>query len=50
MQINRVIRSVQANQGKLTNALLKEMPLLAESGTWNEIVLAVMRAFDQDPV
>ena len=50
MQIDRVIRSVQANQGKLTNALLKEMPLLAESGTWDEIVLAVMRAFDQDPV
>lgn len=46
LQIDRVIRSVEANQGKLSNVLTKEMPLLAEPGIWEAIVEAVARAFD----
>lgn len=41
MQIDRVIRSVQANQGKLSNVLAKEMPVLSEPGVWEAIVEAV---------
>lgn len=44
-QIDRIIRSVEANQGKLSNALQKELPLLAESGIWPAIVQAVRTAF-----
>lgn len=46
-QIDRIIRSVQANQGKLTNVLAKEMPVLAEPGIWSAIVEAVERAFTE---
>jgi hypothetical protein len=49
MQIDRIIRSVEANQGKLSNVLSKEMPLLAEPGIWESIVQAVVRAFDGMP-
>ena len=45
MQIDRVIRSVDANQGKLSKVLAKEMPLLAEPDVWEAIVQAVERAF-----
>lgn len=45
MQIDRVIRSVQANQGKLSNVLAKELPLLEEPGIWEAIVEATDRAF-----
>lgn len=45
-QIDRIIRSVDANQGKLSNVLAKEMPLLAEPDVWNAIVQAVEAAFD----
>ena len=41
MQIDRIIRSVDANQGKLSNVLAKEIPLLAEPGIWEAIVEAV---------
>ena len=46
LQIDRIIRSVEANQGKLSNALVKEMPLLAEPGVWEAIVQAVAHAFE----
>lgn len=49
MQIDRIIRSVGATQGKLSNVLSKEMPLLAEPGIWESIVQAVARAFDGVP-
>ena len=49
MQIDRIIRSVQANKGKLTNALAKEIPLLAQPATWSAIVQTVERAFSDDP-
>lgn len=49
-QIDRIIRSVQANQGKLTNVLAKEMPVLAEPGIWSAIVETVERAFTEQPV
>ena len=45
MQIDRVIRSVQANRGQLTQALSKEIPLLGEPGVWDAIVQAIEVAF-----
>lgn len=47
MQIDRVIRSVQANKGKLSNLLAEEIPLLAEAGVWEAVVRAVEHAFDR---
>ena len=41
MQADRIIRSVEENQGKLSNVLAKEMPLLAEHGRWEAIVEAI---------
>ncbi len=49
MQIDRIIRSVEANQGQLSNVLSKEVPLLAEPGIWEAILQAVERAFDGVP-
>ena len=43
MQIDRIVRSVNANQGKLSNVLVKEVPLLAEPGVWEAIVQAVSK-------
>lgn len=48
-QIDRIIRSAEANQGKLSNVLSKEIPLLAEPGIWEAIVQAIERAFEQTP-
>lgn len=44
-QVDRVIRSVQANQGQLSNALRDEMPVLAEPKVWNAIVQVITDAF-----
>jgi len=49
MQADRIIRSVEENQGKLSNVLAKEMPLLAEPGLWEAIVEAIALVFDQAP-
>ena len=49
MQIDRIVRSVDANQGKLSNVLLKEIPLLAEPGVWEAIVQAVEIAINATP-
>ncbi len=45
-EIDRVIRSVRSNQGRLSNALTKEIPMLAEPGIWTAIVKAVDAAFE----
>jgi hypothetical protein len=44
MQIDRIIRAVQDNKGKLTHTLVKEMPFLAEPGIWTSIVQNVSQA------
>lgn len=50
IQIDRIIRSVDANQGKLSNVLANEVPLLAaEPDVWEAIVQAVEQAFDGMP-
>ena len=45
LQIDRIIRSIEANQGKRSNALAKEMPVLSEPGLWEAIVDAIAVAF-----
>ena len=49
MQIDRIIRSAEANQGKLSNVLTKEIPILGESGVWDAIVKAIEIAFRDGP-
>jgi hypothetical protein len=44
LQIDRFIRSVEVNQGKLSNVLAKKIPLLAEPGLWTAIVEATVGA------
>jgi hypothetical protein len=44
-QIDRVIRSVQANQGQLSNVLRDEIPLLADPKVWDAMVQAIKDAF-----
>ncbi len=44
-QIDRVIRSVQANQGQLSNVLRDEIPLLADPRVWGAIVQVINDAF-----
>ena len=48
-QIDRVIRSVQNNQGELSGALRKELPILEEPGLWESVVQAVRRSFEVGP-
>jgi hypothetical protein len=45
MQIERLIRSVEANPGKLSNVLSKEIPALAEAGVWDAVAKAIRSAF-----
>jgi len=45
MQIDRLIRSVEANPGKLANVLSKEIPALAEAGVWDSIAQEIRSAF-----
>ena len=45
IQIDRVIRSAQANQGKLSNVLSAEIPLLADPNIWQAVMQAINRAF-----
>lgn len=44
-QIDRIIRSVEANQGALSNTLAGEMPVLTEPGIWDAVVKTVQQAF-----
>jgi len=50
-QADRVIRSLQQNDGVLSNVLAREIPILAEPGVWAEVVEAVSAAWqgDADP-
>jgi len=48
-QIDRVIRSVEANQGRLSGALANEMPILDDPGIWQAIVDAIGHAFAAGP-
>lgn len=41
---DRIIRSIETNNGKLTNSLRKEIPALAGEGTWEQLVEAVAHA------
>lgn len=43
--IDRTIRSAQANDGTLTNALANEIPALLEKNVWSEVVQAIKEAF-----
>lgn len=45
--IDRIIRSVRQNGGRLTNKLLEEFPMLAEEALGKEIVAAIEAAFDR---
>ena len=47
-QIDRVIRSAEANQGQLSRVLAKEIPALAEEGIWEAIRAAIEDAFRED--
>jgi len=48
-QADRVIRSIEANQGALTNSLAKEIPALAQPGVWDEVLEALKQAFRDGP-
>jgi hypothetical protein len=45
MQIDRLIGSVDANPGKLSNVLFKEIPALAETGVWDAVAQEIRSAF-----
>lgn len=47
MQIDRVIRSAESNQGKLSHALAKEIPLLQEAGVWDALVQVIRSSFQE---
>lgn len=47
VQIDRIIRSAQANQGELSGVLSQEIPLLADPVVWNSIAQAITRAFSR---
>ncbi len=49
MQVDRIIRSVESNQGKLSNVLIKEMPILEEPGVWEAIIKAIQTTFRMGP-
>ncbi|WP_256592848.1 hypothetical protein [Pseudomonas sp. 2822-17] len=46
-QADRVLRSIEQNQGELSNVLAKEVPVLREPGVWDEIVEAVSAAVQE---
>ena len=45
VQIDRVIRSAKANQGKLSNVLASEIPLLTDPKVWDAVVGVITQAF-----
>jgi len=44
-QADRLLRSIEQNQGKLSHVLAKEMPALARPELWTAITVAVAEAF-----
>lgn len=49
-QVDRVLRSIEQNGGKLSNVLAKEMPVLRESGVWEAIVETASRVLGEAAV
>ncbi len=49
MQIDRVIRSAEANYGKLSHLLGREIPMLQDPGIWDAILQAIANAFREGP-
>lgn len=47
-QADRLLRSMEQNEGRLSNALAKEMPVLTQPGIWEAIADAVNQAFKGD--
>jgi hypothetical protein len=47
-QVDRVIRSIEANNGALTKLLSRDIPQLAHEGVWAAVVAAVRGAFEAD--
>ncbi len=47
-QADRILRSIDQNNGKLSNALARQMPILSKPGIWEEIVSGVSEAFRED--
>lgn len=48
-QVDRVIRSIDVNQGKLTGSLAKEIPQVSSPDIWQAILAAVKTAFEDGP-
>ena len=48
-QADRVLRSIEQNQGELSNVLAKQMPILSEPGIWAAITKAVTLVFQESP-
>lgn len=44
-QADRILRSIEQNNGELSNALAKQMPILSQPGVWTEIIEAVSHIF-----
>lgn len=49
-QADRLLRSMEQNQGKLSNVLATEMPVLQQADVWEAIVTAVSEAYQADGV
>jgi len=47
-QADRVLRSLEQNQGRISHALSKEIPVLALNGVWDDIVGAVSRTLQEE--
>jgi Fic/DOC family len=47
-QADRLLRSIEQGGGRLSNVLVKELPLLAEPGLWEDLVAVVRAAFADD--
>lgn len=47
-QADRVLRSIEQNNGELSNALAKQTPILSEPGVWAQIIKVVSQAFQED--
>lgn len=47
-QADRLLRSMEQNQGKLSNVLAREMPVLSQPGVWEALAAAVNQAFTAD--
>lgn len=47
-QADRLLRSIEQNNGELSNALLKEMPVLGRQGVWDAVRDAVALVFQEE--